>query len=178
MKKFYLAALMLCMIAVPFTHVSAKNDTIPQRITGDMEVKVSDLKQYGESELVVELEPKEGKSDYIMPVVIGPCEITGIYEQTHKINSPRPLTYDLMKNILDAANIKLEKITITRLEDGVYYALLTLNNIGKMLEIDSRPSDAINLALRYNSSIFVSRAVFESVKEPKKKPEEPVETVH
>jgi len=143
-----------------------------------MEVKVSDLKQYGESELVVELEPKEDKSDYILPVVIGACEITGIYEQTHKLNSPRPLTYDLMKNILDAANIKLEKITITKLEDGVYYALLTLNDNGKKLEIDSRPSDAMNLALRYSSPIFVSKAVFESAKEPKQKKEEPVETLH
>lgn len=178
MKKFYLAVIMLCITIAPFGHLSAKNDTIPQRITGDVEVQISDLKQYGESELVVELEPKEGKSDYILPVVIGPCEITGIYEQTNKIKSPRPLTYDLMKNILDAANIKLEKITITKLEDGVYYALLSLDDNGKKLEIDSRPSDAINLALRYSSTIYVSKAVFESAKEPKKKPEDPVETVH
>lgn len=171
MKLFLLGAGITGMI---FT-VSLRHETMPRVLPGTaalkadsvMEVKVSDLKEYGGDQYVVELEPKENKSGYILPVVIGPNEISSLYNYINERSSPRPLTYDLVTNIFKATDIKIKKMCITELKNGVFYAVITIAGKDKTIEIDSRPSDALNLALRANAPLYVAKAVFDEAKEKK-----------
>ena len=132
-----------------------------------IEVDVYNLAQYYGDQSVVELEPKNFKSDYILPVVIGSCEMNGLYSQIHNVASPRPMTYDLMTTILKSTGVKIKTMIINKLEDNTYYATLILDSNGNKVEVDARPSDAINLALRAGVRMYVERAVFDEAKEKK-----------
>ena len=132
-----------------------------------MEMKVGDLKQYSGDQYVVELEPKKGKTGYLLPVVIGTCEITALYNQINEKTTPRPMTYDLVTNIFKAADMKIKKVAITELKDGTYYAVISILSGGKTLDIDSRPSDALNLALRAKAPIYLAGKVWNEAKEVK-----------
>ncbi len=103
---------------------------------------------------VVLLEDKEGT--LALPIWIGPAEAQAIAMRLEGIDSPRPLTHDLMKNVLDHLGIELRKVVIRELRDNTYYARLVLLWEGEEVEIDCRPSDAIALAVRFKRPIFVS----------------------
>lgn len=95
-----------------------------------------------------------------LPIWIGVAEATAIFIQLNGQALPRPMTHDLMKNILDAFHVKLVKVVVNDIEDRTFYALLFLQpENGEPLEIDARPSDAIALALRMGAPIFVSEKV-------------------
>jgi len=74
----------------------------------------------------------------------------------------RPFTHDLIKNILDRLNVRVERVTIDDLWQETFYARITLDRQGEILDIDARPSDAIALALRYRAPIYVAEAVLEA----------------
>jgi len=78
----------------------------------------------------------------------------------------RPFTHDLIKNILDRLNTRVERVTIDDLWQETFYARITLDHQGEILDIDARPSDAIALALRYKAPIYVAEAVLEATATP------------
>jgi bifunctional DNase/RNase len=94
-----------------------------------------------------------------LPIYIGPFEAQAIALQLEHIQMPRPLTHDLVKNILDALNVTISRVIICDLKDNTYYAKLVVKNDGVHQEIDSRPSDAIALALRMQAPILVAEDV-------------------
>ena len=102
-----------------------------------------------------------------MPVIIGSFEAQSIALALESINPPRPLTHDLICNIFDLAGSKLKTVRINNLEDGVFYAQLEIELKSlKSITIDSRPSDALAIALRMNATILVSESIFASASIP------------
>jgi bifunctional DNase/RNase len=91
-----------------------------------------------------------------LPIWIGPAEAQSIAMQMEGINPPRPLTHDLIKAILDQSGVEFERAVIQDLKESTYYARIWLRAGGHDLEIDSRPSDAIALAIRFHKPIFVA----------------------
>lgn len=104
---------------------------------------------------------KEVEGDRILPIWIGILEATSIAAKLENIQFPRPLTHDLMKNIFDFIGVKVPKIEIVDLRENTYYAIITLEIEGKIIDIDARPSDAVALALRTGAEIFVNDEVLQ-----------------
>jgi uncharacterized protein len=96
-----------------------------------------------------------------VPIWIGLVEASAIAMELENIKIQRPLTHDLLRNVLQELSVEVLKIEVTDLRDSTYFALIHLKNGEQLLSIDSRPSDAIALALRTKSPIFVSDAVIE-----------------
>jgi len=92
-----------------------------------------------------------------LPIIIGAAEAQSIALEMEGIKPPRPLTHDLMKNIIGAFGAELSDVTIDELRDGTFYAKLNIDS----QQIDSRPSDAIALAVRYGVQIFVASSVMD-----------------
>jgi bifunctional DNase/RNase len=106
---------------------------------------------------IVVLEDRENQN--MLPIWIGVFEANAIALKVENISTPRPMTHDLLKDFLDKFEINLEKIMINDVRDNTFYALLHCKYKNKKLTIDSRPSDAIALALRLNAPIFVKEEV-------------------
>jgi bifunctional DNase/RNase len=91
-----------------------------------------------------------------LPIWIGPVEAESIAMQMQGVSAPRPLTHDLIKIMLDQSGVEFERAVIYDLKESTYYARIWLRAGGRDLQIDSRPSDAIALAIRFRKPIFVS----------------------
>jgi bifunctional DNase/RNase len=104
---------------------------------------------------------KEVDGSNTLPIWIGKPEADSIALALGKVETPRPLTHDLVKNIADGLKVKIAKIVITEIQDNTYYALLCLNDGKKETYVDSRPSDAVAVALRVSAPIFVEENVLE-----------------
>ncbi|MDD5064117.1 MAG: bifunctional nuclease family protein [Phycisphaerae bacterium] len=104
---------------------------------------------------------KERHGERAFPIVIGIVEIFAIDRRLKDIRPPRPMTHDLLENILENLGVKLEKVVITDLRNHTFYANIHLNSNGKTIQIDSRPSDAIALGIASNAPIYVAEQVFE-----------------
>ena len=98
-----------------------------------------------------------------LPIFIGSPEATAIVYAMQGMETPRPMTHDLFKSVLDGLEVKLERVEITELHDGTFYAEIELDRDGNRSRISSRPSDAIALAVRYGGSIpiFADEAVLD-----------------
>ncbi len=96
-----------------------------------------------------------------LPIWIGKPEADSIALALGKVITPRPLTHDLVKNLLDALNVKATRIVITEIIENTYYALIHVNDGDREVTIDSRPSDAVAVALRVQVPIFVEEDVLE-----------------
>jgi bifunctional DNase/RNase len=96
-----------------------------------------------------------------VPIWIGPAEAMSIQMELDSRQPPRPMTHDLMTNILYQMNVRLLKVTVNDFERQVYYATLHLESKHGVQEVDARPSDAIALALRTQCEIWVSNEVIE-----------------
>ncbi len=94
-----------------------------------------------------------------LPIWIGLLEATAIASKLENIEFPRPMTHDLLKNILDQLQVRVPRIEICDLRDNTYYALITLDLGGREIQIDARPSDAVALALRTGAEIYVHEEV-------------------
>ena len=99
-----------------------------------------------------------------LPIWVGLFEANAIALQLENISTPRPMTHDLRRTVLSTVEATVERIVITELKDNTFYAILRLNLAGHEVEVDSRPSDAIALALRTDSPIYVSDSVIEKAK--------------
>ncbi|GAB4179603.1 MAG: bifunctional nuclease family protein [Calditrichia bacterium] len=102
---------------------------------------------------------KESFGDRSLPIIIGEYEAQSIALGLENIQPPRPITHDLLINVLDILDADLESVVVTDLKNNTYYAILKMNINGKMLEVDSRPSDAIAIAVRKNVPIYVTEDV-------------------
>ncbi len=97
-----------------------------------------------------------------LPVVIGPFEAQAIAMAIENMPSSRPLSHDLMKNLMDAFSINLKEVLISDLKEGIFYATLHLESEGIDITLDSRTSDAIALAVRFNCPIYTSQEIMNS----------------
>ncbi len=98
----------------------------------------------------------------LLPIWVGIFEANAIALQIERIDTPRPMTHDLLRNVLQQLKAEVQKIVVTELKDNTFYALIHLKTNGEDMVIDSRPSDAIALALRTDSPIFVTEDVINS----------------
>ena len=100
----------------------------------------------------------------VLPIWVGVFEANAIALQVENITPPRPMTHDLLRQIITDLKGEVERISITDLKDSTFYALIHLRVGGELVLVDSRPSDAIALALRVKAPIFVEEAVLEQAK--------------
>jgi len=124
-----------------------------------VEVKGVSFDPIANSPVVILQNQEETKA---IPIWVGLAEAQAIHLQLQGAVTPRPMTHDLLKNILEKVGVGFEKVIVTEMKDNTYYAFIYLAN-GKMpLQIDSRPSDAIALALRFHRPIFVAAPLFDT----------------
>ena len=102
---------------------------------------------------------KEKGGERIVPIAIGLFEVFAIHRTINNEPPPRPMTHELFGNVLDALGATIERVVVTELREVVYIGLLVLRMNGETYEIDSRPSDAIALAVQKGAPIFVEDAV-------------------
>jgi len=106
---------------------------------------------------IVILRAQEGES--VLPIFVGLFEANAIAQQLDGSLSPRPMTHDLLGNLIDALHGRVDRVVITDLRDNTFFAMIHLERNGEKLAIDARPSDAMALALRVKVPIFVEDAV-------------------
>jgi len=111
---------------------------------------------------IVILKDKEGNR--ILPIWVGIFEANAIALQIENIATPRPMTHDLLKNVLGDLEANVQKIVVCELKDNTFYAMIYISRNGQVIAVDSRPSDAIALALRTKAPIFVEESVVEGAK--------------
>jgi len=111
---------------------------------------------------------KEKNGDRGFPIVIGIFEAWAIKRIVEKEPFARPLTHDLLTNVIDAMGGKLTRIAVTALRNSTYHASLYIEQDGRLVEVDARPSDAIALAMKAEAPIFVSEQVFEELSKDQK----------
>ena len=111
---------------------------------------------------IVILKDKEGER--VLPIWVGVFEANAIALQIENISTPRPMTHDLIRNILNEIEADVQRIVVYELRENTFYAMIYLDREGETMAIDARPSDAIALALRTKSPIFVEDDVVESAK--------------
>jgi bifunctional DNase/RNase len=107
---------------------------------------------------------KDLAGDKALPIWVGYFEANAIALEIEKINTPRPMTHDLLNNIISSLQAKVKHILVTDLKDNTFFAEISVIQNGSDMTIDSRPSDAIALALRSKSPIFVEEKVIEAAK--------------
>jgi uncharacterized protein len=105
---------------------------------------------------------KDGENKLNLPIWIGLLEATAMATELEGIKMARPMTHDLLKSVLLEMGGSVEAVEITELKENTYYAQIYLNAAGRQVSIDSRPSDAIALALRTKSPIYVAKEVLEA----------------
>jgi bifunctional DNase/RNase len=111
---------------------------------------------------IVILKGVEGSA--LLPIWVGVYEANAIALEIEKIATPRPMTHDLLKNVLHGLNCSVNKVVVSQLIDDTFYAIIWLERDGRLISVDSRPSDALALALRTDSPIFVEEEVIKSSK--------------
>src|SRR3989442_8387164 len=102
---------------------------------------------------------REREGERFLPIWIGPVEATAIAFALQGIVTQRPMTHDLLKNILETLTIRLDRIVITELREGTFYATIEMSRDGSDFSVSSRPSDAIALAVRTGMPIFAAEDV-------------------
>lgn len=111
---------------------------------------------------IVVLKEVDGTS--ILPIWVGSYEANAIAIEIEKVQTPRPMTHDLIKNILVGMKAAVQRVVVSELREDTFYAIVWLTLDGKLISIDSRPSDALALALRMDSPIFVDEEVLKTSK--------------
>ncbi|HLQ76179.1 MAG TPA: bifunctional nuclease family protein [Terriglobia bacterium] len=107
---------------------------------------------------------KEASGSNILPIWVGVYEANAIQLEIEKVVTPRPMTHDLIKSVLVGLQAHVQKIVVTNIKDDTFYAVIWIEREGQLISIDSRPSDALALALRIDCPIFVDDFVLSSSK--------------
>jgi bifunctional DNase/RNase len=107
---------------------------------------------------------KEAAGGAILPIWVGVPEANAIALEIERVVTPRPMTHDLLKNVLVGLETSVRKVVVTSIKDDTFYALIWLERNGTLISIDSRPSDALALALRIDCPIFVEDEVLKTSK--------------
>jgi len=104
---------------------------------------------------------KDVNSETMLPIWVGAYEANAIALEIEQVPTPRPMTHDLIKNVLEGINASVTRVVVNDLRDSTFYATISLSLQGKEFHIDSRPSDAIAVALRVKAPIYVTLDVIE-----------------
>src|SRR5688572_2718975 len=104
---------------------------------------------------------KDEDDKFFLPIWVGIFEANAIALQLENVTTPRPMTHDLLRNMIAELNAQVTRIVINDLRDSTFFARIGLTAGGRSLELDARPSDAIALALRTEAPIFVAQSVLE-----------------
>ena len=105
---------------------------------------------------------KDVGSEAVLPIWVGVYEANAIALEIEKVTTPRPMTHDLLRNLIVECGLSAKKVTITDLQENTFYAIIELTDAnGEAMTLDSRPSDAIALALRLDCPIFVMQKVID-----------------
>ena len=104
---------------------------------------------------------KDATGEAVLPIWVGIFEANAIAVRLEKIVSPRPMTHDLLRNVIEELSARIHRIVITDLKDNTFFASIQLTCGGRDLTIDARPSDAMALALRADAPIFVEQSVLD-----------------
>lgn len=107
---------------------------------------------------------RDAEGDRVLPIWVGVFEANAIALQIENIATPRPMTHDLLRNVLRDLKAEVEKVVVSDLRDATFFALIHLQVSGERVAVDARPSDAIALALRTQAPIFVEEHVIDSAK--------------
>ncbi|MFQ6671798.1 MAG: bifunctional nuclease family protein [Candidatus Tectimicrobiota bacterium] len=107
---------------------------------------------------------KDLEEERALPIWVGIFEANAIALEMENVPTPRPMTHDLIKNILEGIQANVSRIVVNDLKDNTFYAVIFLSLNGNEVAIDSRPSDAIALALRVDAPIFVAQKVLEEAR--------------
>ncbi len=111
---------------------------------------------------IIILRDRDG--DRVLPIWVGVFEANAIALQIENISTPRPMTHDLLRNVLRDLNAEVQRVVISDLKDNTFYALIYVTVGGEVMAIDARPSDAIALALRTQAPIYVEERVIDHAK--------------
>ena len=107
---------------------------------------------------------KDVGGETVLPIWVGVYEAHAIQLEMEKVSMPRPMTHDLIKNVLVGLDTQVHKVVVTELKEDTFYAVIWLDHGGEVISIDSRPSDALALALRVDCPIFVDDLVLKTSK--------------
>jgi uncharacterized protein len=107
---------------------------------------------------------KDVGGDTVLPIWVGVYEANAIALEMEKVSTPRPMTHDLIKNVLVGLETQVHKVVVTELREDTFYAVIWLDHGGEVISVDSRPSDALALALRVDCPIFVDDIVLKNSK--------------
>jgi bifunctional DNase/RNase len=108
---------------------------------------------------------KDVNGDTVLPIWVGIYEANAIALEIEKVTTPRPMTHDLIKNVLTGLETRVDKVVVNELRDDTFFAIIWLERDGQIISIDSRPSDALALALRVDCPIFVEDDVLKTSKQ-------------
>ncbi len=107
---------------------------------------------------------KDVAGDTVLPIWVGIYEANAIALEIEKVTTPRPMTHDLLKNMLIGLDARVHKVVVNELRDDTFFAIIWVERDGQIISIDSRPSDALALALRVDCPIFVEDEVLKNSK--------------
>ena len=107
---------------------------------------------------------KDVQGDTVLPIWLGLYEANAIALEIEKATPPRPMTHDLLKNLIYGLNAHVERVVVTELRDDTFYAVIWMDQNGESVSLDARPSDALALALRSDCPIYVSEEVLRAAK--------------
>jgi bifunctional DNase/RNase len=107
---------------------------------------------------------KDINGSSVLPIWVGIYEANAIALEIEKVTTPRPMTHDLLKNLLLGLETRVQKVVVSELKEDTFYALIWLERDGQVMSIDSRPSDALALALRMDCPIYVEEEVLKNSK--------------
>jgi|SRR5438105_4487956 len=107
---------------------------------------------------------KDVGSETVLPIWVGVYEANAIALEIEKVSTPRPMTHDLIKNLLVGLDTRVHKVVVSELREDTFYAIIWMERDGHIISVDSRPSDALALALRLDCPIFVDDEVLKNSK--------------
>jgi uncharacterized protein len=105
---------------------------------------------------------KDVSSTNVLPIWVGIYEANAIALEIEKVSTPRPMTHDLIKTLLVGLDAGIQKVVVNELKDDTFFAVIWVQRNGELISVDSRPSDALALALRLDCPIFVEDSVLKS----------------
>jgi bifunctional DNase/RNase len=129
----------------------------------EMKIKHIAVEQESKSPIVFLTDMEETR---YLPIWIGPFEAQSIVQVIEGMRTPRPMTHDLMKTVVDQLGAKVQRIIISDLQDQTFFAKIFLEQDGREIEVDARPSDSLALALRCKAPIFVTESVVQQASYP------------
>jgi len=139
---------------------SARPFAIEEDASGELEVRIRGLMMDPVTNMPMVV-LKHVNGDEVLPIWVGIYEANAIAMEIEKNAPPRPMTHDLVRNVLRSFDVRVMRVVITELKEDTFFALIWMDRNGEVLSMDARPSDALALAMRADCPIYVSRAVMD-----------------